>query len=284
VSDDTAVTAEPRRTRLLRVAEHIRTQNWTAIGIDFLIVVLGVFVGIQVSNWNAAIADQRIAERYLVAIADDVRSDINELGHARSKAMTRIGTSAYLLREAGSVGIATVIELTHEQDAGVFAGLENTDIPEADAPPPEQRGRLWSLAIDLYLYDANRSAYDALVGSGRIDLIDDPRVVRALREYYYLVDALTATQIRSVAPVRLRLVDIGIDRGYSAKGVVDEKALVERLKSDPPLAAAIATSREIAGLHLVLITALERKAHELVGLLEEQRSRSGAASSNSRES
>ncbi len=45
-------TDPPRRTRLLRVAEHIRTQNWTAIGIDFLIVVLGVFVGMQVSNWN----------------------------------------------------------------------------------------------------------------------------------------------------------------------------------------------------------------------------------------
>ncbi|MGL6290541.1 MAG: hypothetical protein ACRC2H_07645 [Silanimonas sp.] len=41
-----------RGTRVLRVAEHLRTQNWTAIGIDFLIVVLGVFVGIQVANWN----------------------------------------------------------------------------------------------------------------------------------------------------------------------------------------------------------------------------------------
>jgi hypothetical protein len=37
---------------LLRVAEHIRTQNWTAIAIDFAIVVIGVFVGIQVkTDW-----------------------------------------------------------------------------------------------------------------------------------------------------------------------------------------------------------------------------------------
>ncbi|MCC6788995.1 MAG: hypothetical protein IT547_14270, partial [Hyphomonadaceae bacterium] len=37
---------------LRRVMEHLRKQEWTAIGIDFVIVVLGVFVGIQVSNWN----------------------------------------------------------------------------------------------------------------------------------------------------------------------------------------------------------------------------------------
>ena len=38
---------------LRRVIEHFRKQEWTAIALDFVIVVLGVFVGIQVSNWNA---------------------------------------------------------------------------------------------------------------------------------------------------------------------------------------------------------------------------------------
>lgn len=256
---------------LRRLAQNLKEQGWTAITIEFVLLVLGVFLGIQVANWNTAVADRRVAETYLAAIADDVRSDISELAHARDKALVRIGASAYLLREAGSVDIAPVIELTHRPDAGVFAGLERTDIPEADAPPPEQRGRLWSLSVDLYMYDANRSAYDALVGSGQIDLIGDPHVVRALREYYYLVDALTATQLRTVAPMRQKFVDVGIDRGYSLMGTADEKALVERIRADPALAAAIATSREVAGMHLVLITALDRKAHELVRLLEGDR-------------
>ena len=39
---------------LRRVIAHFRKQEWTAIALDFLIVVVGVFVGIQVSNWNAA--------------------------------------------------------------------------------------------------------------------------------------------------------------------------------------------------------------------------------------
>jgi hypothetical protein len=37
---------------LRRITEHVKSQNWTAVGIDFVIVVVGVFVGIQVSNWN----------------------------------------------------------------------------------------------------------------------------------------------------------------------------------------------------------------------------------------
>ncbi len=39
---------------LRRVIEHVREQNWTAVGLDFVIVVVGVFIGIQVSNWNDA--------------------------------------------------------------------------------------------------------------------------------------------------------------------------------------------------------------------------------------
>lgn len=37
---------------LRRVISHFRKQEWTAIALDFVIVVVGVFVGIQVSNWN----------------------------------------------------------------------------------------------------------------------------------------------------------------------------------------------------------------------------------------
>lgn len=37
---------------LRRVMEHVNGQNWFAVGIDFVIVVVGVFIGIQVANWN----------------------------------------------------------------------------------------------------------------------------------------------------------------------------------------------------------------------------------------
>lgn len=38
---------------LRRLSQHVKDQNWTAVGLDFLIVVLGVFLGLQASNWNS---------------------------------------------------------------------------------------------------------------------------------------------------------------------------------------------------------------------------------------
>jgi len=37
---------------LRRITQHVRNQNWFAVFIDFFIVVVGVFIGIQVANWN----------------------------------------------------------------------------------------------------------------------------------------------------------------------------------------------------------------------------------------
>lgn len=38
---------------LLRsITKHIKDQNWFAVALDFVIVVIGVFIGIQVANWN----------------------------------------------------------------------------------------------------------------------------------------------------------------------------------------------------------------------------------------
>lgn len=38
---------------LLRsITKHLKEQNWFAVGLDFFIVVVGVFIGIQVANWN----------------------------------------------------------------------------------------------------------------------------------------------------------------------------------------------------------------------------------------
>ncbi|MEM7329623.1 MAG: hypothetical protein AAF437_12840 [Pseudomonadota bacterium] len=37
---------------LRRITKHVKDQNWFAVGIDFIIVVIGVFIGLQVANWN----------------------------------------------------------------------------------------------------------------------------------------------------------------------------------------------------------------------------------------
>jgi uncharacterized membrane protein len=35
-----------------RLALSLKEQNWTAICVEFVLLVLGVFLGIQAANWN----------------------------------------------------------------------------------------------------------------------------------------------------------------------------------------------------------------------------------------
>jgi hypothetical protein len=61
---------------LRRIIAHFRKQEWTAIGIDFVIVVLGVFIGIQVASWNEARVGRERAHAYLERIESDLQTDL----------------------------------------------------------------------------------------------------------------------------------------------------------------------------------------------------------------
>ena len=64
---------------LRRVIKHFRHQEWTAIFLDFVIVVVGVIVGLQVSNWNdGRIAKQRM-EQQLLLVAEEMTENSDRL-------------------------------------------------------------------------------------------------------------------------------------------------------------------------------------------------------------
>ena len=50
---------------LRRISENVRSQNWFAVAVEFVIVVVGVFMGLQVQDWNEA-RKERIEERELL--------------------------------------------------------------------------------------------------------------------------------------------------------------------------------------------------------------------------
>lgn len=54
---------------LRRLAISIRKQDWFAVVIETLIVVMGVYLGIQLGNWNAAGQQQADADRYIVQLS-----------------------------------------------------------------------------------------------------------------------------------------------------------------------------------------------------------------------
>ena len=59
---------------LRRITKHVKDQNWFAVGIDFAIVVFGVFIGTQVGNWNA----QRLTDDRAVIFTERLLSDLRE--------------------------------------------------------------------------------------------------------------------------------------------------------------------------------------------------------------
>jgi hypothetical protein len=68
---------------LRRLTANLRTQNWTAVSIDFLIVVVGVFLGIQASNWNQARTDRAETRRLLMRIEPEIDQIISFAANTR---------------------------------------------------------------------------------------------------------------------------------------------------------------------------------------------------------
>jgi len=70
---------------LRRLTKHITDQNWFAVWLDFFIVVIGVFVGIQVNNWNQERISQNKANEQLILLNRDLTRDVEVLGDLRDK-------------------------------------------------------------------------------------------------------------------------------------------------------------------------------------------------------
>lgn len=57
---------------LRRLSQSLKEQNWTAIAMEFVVLVAGVFLGIQVANWNEDRANQKLAK----ILTERLRADL----------------------------------------------------------------------------------------------------------------------------------------------------------------------------------------------------------------
>jgi hypothetical protein len=76
---------------LRRVIQHFKKQEWLAIALDFLIVVVGVLLANQISAWNAMRAEQKRADALYVQIAEDLKSERVSLNGTGEYFATTIG-------------------------------------------------------------------------------------------------------------------------------------------------------------------------------------------------
>ena len=69
---------------LRRLAAAFRRQDWFAAGLEIMIVVLGVFIGIQMANWNEAL-QERIEQR---SVEQRLQSDFRLMDQALIEGMS----------------------------------------------------------------------------------------------------------------------------------------------------------------------------------------------------
>ena len=64
---------------LRRMTQALQQQNWPAIAIEFVLLVLGVFLGIQAANWNEQRAEDVKAQAYLARIHVNLEADLQSI-------------------------------------------------------------------------------------------------------------------------------------------------------------------------------------------------------------
>ncbi len=114
---------------LRRIIAHFRKQEWTAIGIDFVIVVVGVFVGLQVQSWNESRQD-RVRERmYIERLTRDFEAIEDRTEFANEKWLSVINVSRRLLADIDTFNATGRTSRTGEEILADMSDLQGTRIP-----------------------------------------------------------------------------------------------------------------------------------------------------------
>ena len=74
---------------LNKIAVHLREQNWFALAAEFVIVVAGVFLGIQAANWNEERQERKDEEQILTRLQAETATLLEVVRKEREDLQTR---------------------------------------------------------------------------------------------------------------------------------------------------------------------------------------------------
>ena len=63
---------------LRRFMKHTSEQNWFAVGLDVIVVIVGIFLGMQVSEWNDQRKQHQVELKYLQRLHTDLTKQVEE--------------------------------------------------------------------------------------------------------------------------------------------------------------------------------------------------------------
>ncbi len=148
---------------LRRVIQHVKDQNWFAVFLDFVIVVVGVFVGIQVANWNDARLEKLSEVQYLERFAEEIELTI---AHIREE------------RRFSERSIGTIENFTSQLFRNVVS--DEDIISTTDA--------YFSEGAFFARFNPNRTTFDDLITTGNFDVISDEAIRTGLIKLHALYD------------------------------------------------------------------------------------------------
>lgn len=149
-------------TILGRLAEAMRQQNWFAVALEILVVIIGVLVALQVDTWRTARSDSTREREQLEALKEDFASNRDRYA-ATIEVQERMQTLSVSLLRVMAQG--TVVD-------------------------PDSFGEMViGGALSWYEAEPVTGSYDALIASGDIGLLKDPLLRRELAEFSAELDA-----------------------------------------------------------------------------------------------
>jgi len=149
---------------LRRIAEHIKDQNWFIVALEFTLVVAGVFIGIQVANWNDARQDRADETRFLVQLHGDIELAEQLSLRVRERRLARVDDI-----------ISGLDVLLERSQRNVLTDRECSAIAASHY--------LGIVAADL-------ASFTELMSAGRIDIIRDNELRRNLIQFQQVRSSL----------------------------------------------------------------------------------------------
>ncbi len=240
---------------LRSVTEHVKAQNWFAVGIDLVIVVVGVFIGIQVANWNDDRLDRIEAGNVLARLEQEFRMHLERTDRSLERHRASLAATARVIH---GIRDARLAEDTLNDDIDLASGF-------ATPPGPS-------------------TTFQELVSSGRSRLLAGADLRSALmgyNDYVSLVRDHYEVFTRPLADARLSLLRArtlsvtgvpseGITQTW-ATGEVDHTVLLNDPDIMVALQAAYGTQDNV---HAVLM-ANRTRILEILALIQAERGRTG---------
>jgi len=248
-----------------RAVAKLHAQDWMAIGIELAIVVIGVFLGMQVANWNADRLDRRQTQIMLTRLKPELHNILAIYSAAR----------AYYGR-------------TRQYASTAFAGWRgDPNVSDADFVIAAYQ------ASQIYATATNNSTWATIFGADRLRTVDDP-IVRDNLSFLMYADTRPISNQIMETPYRVnvrRVIPVEIQDAIRARCGDQRPAdnpqlfsLPDRCDIDIPPAAAAGAARALrshpelvddlrwhtaaAASYLNNVTAFEMKTKTLANRIE----------------